>query len=201
MGPLGIGGRVGIFHENNPDWEGPTGYYRSDFRAPLAQDVAMTYSPIGLWAEPGFANDTMFLSVKADTLFPPPTDREYSLELLYVPEEIEDAPAVGTVWTLPTDGSIFEIEMPTFRSDTGEGTYQFAFTASAAVPEPASGLVMLLRRRCVSCPQTIGPPTGRRAHRYPIACYSRSLVLCAKHPRLRRSTGRSCAASSVEGQS
>ncbi|MFH1416812.1 MAG: PEP-CTERM sorting domain-containing protein [Planctomycetota bacterium] len=85
----------------------------------------------------------MFISFKADTVFPPPTDREYFLKLLYVPPGMDGAPAVGTQWQIPTNVP-FSLQLPTFRAKWGDGGYRFAFTMSETVPEPGTALMLLL---------------------------------------------------------
>ena len=140
---LSNGGYAGVYHEYDPvTWTGPTGYYRRDFRGFIAPDEAMVWSPLHVWAGPLFAPSKMALSFKADTLFPPARNRDYLMELLYVPEGVVGAPPVGTVWDLPLD-STFTIYMPTYRAADGAGAYQFSFTMTAEVPEPGS-LTLLL---------------------------------------------------------
>jgi len=99
------------------------------------------------------------MAIEADAYFTPPGDRDYLLELLYVPEGISGAPEVGTVWTVPLDET-FVVTVPTYRwsPDGPDGSedphgYQFAFTMTA-VPEPASafglivgGLILHANRR------------------------------------------------------
>ena len=151
---LSNGGYAGVYHEYDAgSWTGPTGYYRRDFRGFIAPDEAMVWSPLHVWADPAFEDSKMALSFKADTLFPPPRNRDYLVELLYVPEGITGVPTVGTVWSLPLD-STFTIFMPTYRSTDGAGAYQFSFTITPEVPEPgsltlllAAAVPMLVRRR------------------------------------------------------
>lgn len=140
-----------MFHENDPDgWDGPTGFYAADGRKRLLPDESKTWSPLHLWADPKYGKPTMSLAVEADPYFTPPADRQYLLELTFVPEGIMGAPPVGTVWELPLD-EMFVLTVPTYQAEDGLGGYRFSFTMTA-VPEPASaiGLVvgaLLLRGR------------------------------------------------------
>ena len=125
------GGRAAIYHENDPpEWTGPTGYYRNDYRAPIDLDEAVVWSPLHVHATTSYEPDTMFFSMVAWEFYPPPPNREYTLELLYVPEGVEGAPPVGTTWDVPVDGT-FSIEIPTYRSLSSAGAYRFSFTMSA----------------------------------------------------------------------
>ena len=62
----------------------------------------------------------------------PPSNRDYTLELLFVPADVEDAPPVGTIWHIPADES-FMIELPTFTTYDGLEGYQFAFVVGPVV--------------------------------------------------------------------
>ena len=112
----------------------------------LLPEESKTFSPITLWATGAYESETMAMAIEADPYFTPPSERTYLLELLYVPEGIEGAPEVGTVWEVPLDKT-FVVSVPTYRwSPDGPGDpngYQFAFTITA-VPEPASILGLLV---------------------------------------------------------
>lgn len=144
-------GYAAVFHDaKDPDWSGPTDFYRADIRAPLAPDESKTWAPIYLWADPRYYTDeAMFLSFQPDSYAKPPGDRTYTVELLYVPDGITGAPDVGTTWNLDPAWPL-RIGVPTYATENGLKSYQFAMTISA-VPEPtalACVLLMLgLRRR------------------------------------------------------
>ena len=79
----------------------------------------------------------MNFSLVSDSLYPPPRDRRYLLELLQVPEGLEGSPPEGTVWELPLD-ELFTLKLPTHRTTNGLEGYQFALTFTAVVPEPGT---------------------------------------------------------------
>lgn len=142
--PLDAEGYAGVWHANNPPaWTGPSGYYKTDFRTYLAPSQAMTWSPIHVWASDGYLAGTMAFSIQGSDLFPPPLDREYSLQLLSVPKSVTGAPALGTTWAVPAEGPL-TVVLPTYRDVSGEDAYKFAFTVSEVVPEPASVLLLLV---------------------------------------------------------
>ena len=64
----------------------------------------------------------------------PPSDRRYFLELVAVPL-VAGAPPVGTVWEIPV-GSLFTLELPTYRTEEGLEGYQFAFTMTRDITLP-----------------------------------------------------------------
>ena len=137
-------GYVGVYHAYDPpDWEGETGYYYQDYRAPVDDDKGVVWRPLTVWATPDYAENTMFMALQADTLFSPPDDREYFLELVFVPEGISGAPPVGTKWKVPAEGP-FNVELPTYRSATGEGAYRFAFSMSPVIPEPGGAALLAI---------------------------------------------------------
>lgn len=148
----GAPGYAGVYHENDErGWSGPTGFYRRDMRAPVLANETKTWEPIHLWAEPEYAEDDMHIAFAPAPDLPPPPDRVYTLELLYVPPGMIDPPAVGTIWEIPTDET-FSLKVPTYRSENGLTGYQFAFSIHA-VPEPSTvlllalGSAVLIRRR------------------------------------------------------
>jgi hypothetical protein len=112
----------------------------------------MTWAPIHVWAVPEYADHEMSMTITADSLFAPPLDRDYVLELLYVPAGITDAPPIGTHWVVPPDRAL-TVTVPAFRDKDGDGGYQFAFTVGPVVPEPsaialvAAGFCMTARGR------------------------------------------------------
>ena len=121
-------GAAAIYHENDPNlWNGPTDYYITDYRAPMSPTDSKTWSPIYLWANPdAYEPNTMAISFEPASDAKPPDDRLYTLELLYVPEGVEGAPPVGTVWEVPADLP-FYIEVPTYKTYDWSAGYRFAF--------------------------------------------------------------------------
>jgi len=147
-------GYAGIYHVfDGATWHGPTDFYRMDYRAPAAPDESKVWSPLYLWADPdAYSEKYMALSFAPDALNKPPTDRQYTLELLYLPPDLTDAPPVGTTWSIDADNP-FTLWVPTFATYDGLQGYQFSFTMGTAAPEPTSvlglgaALLLALRRR------------------------------------------------------
>jgi len=142
-----------MYHEYDPPtWTGPTEFYGRDHRSPPASDQSRTWDSLYVWATPEYGTDVMYFSMRADTLFAPPDDRSYLLELLQVPDGVVGAPELGTIWEIPLDAP-FTVELPTFATKNGLEGYRFAFTVSEVVPEPttlsllAIGGLMAIRRR------------------------------------------------------
>ena len=141
-------GYVGTYHDE-ADWTGPEGFYMWDFREPIAADSSKTWL-LYLWADPElYSDERMMLSFEAGYPDPSP-ERTYSVELMYVPDGITDAPPVGTTWAFDPAAPL-SIEVPTYQTSNGLSSYQFAFTAGP-MPEPTGVLVFLagalfLRRR------------------------------------------------------
>ena len=149
--PTDAVGTVAFYH-SGPTWGGPEGFYSRDFRAPLSPTESKTWTGLYLWANPDYYGETrMALSIAGDGTAPPPDDRKYVLQLVYVPKEIDNAPPVGTTWQV-VQGETLTVEVPTYATHYGLDGYQFEFTVSEVVPEPATGLglalmVLVLRRR------------------------------------------------------
>lgn len=132
----GIGYAV-VYHEEGVDgWDGPSGMWGVDIRAPLAPDEGMTWTRLFVWADLTYFDDEMPLALEADdTLGLPPPERAYLLELIAVPAEITGAPPVGTTWLLPeTPGIEFQVTLPTYMTGNGLAGYEFAFSMTAAHP-------------------------------------------------------------------
>lgn len=131
----------GVYHQNGVDgWDGSTGFYRRDGRAALADDEDETWL-IHFWADRSYTEPEMFVALAPLSWALPPKGRDYSLELLYVPEGVSGAPAVGTVWPVPiVEGEQLQVVLPTYASDDGLTGYQLAFSVSA-VPDPCDGMV------------------------------------------------------------
>jgi len=141
MMPTGVAsGYAGVYHERDVSgWQGYTGFYIVDARAIPTPDEEKTWAPILLWADPGFTSAQMDFSWEPDTTTPLPANRRLKLELLYVPDGITGAPAVGTVWDLPRTGS-FLLTLPVYKSSDGLTGYQFAFRVSAEI-DPCEAFV------------------------------------------------------------
>ena len=147
-------GFAGVWHSYNPpDWTSDSGFYLNDFRPPPEDDSGtITWSPIHVWANQDFWLDTMSFSLKFDEYFGAPEDRDFVLELLFVPPGMIGAPGVGTQWAMPKTGTL-TVSMPTYAAKEGEGGYRFSVTMLATVPEPATlcvlgfGLVLIVNRR------------------------------------------------------
>ncbi|UCE61416.1 MAG: hypothetical protein JSU63_06640 [Phycisphaerales bacterium] len=132
-------GYAGVYHEYGSfGWEGYTGYYRDDLRAPLKVDQSKTWEPICVWAADSYPSSTMYVTFQASTVYVPPDDRDYMLELLSVPDGIVDAPSPGTVWYLPLVGKL-TLSLPTYRTTDGLTSYHFAFTISEGPPPCGNG--------------------------------------------------------------
>jgi hypothetical protein len=113
-----------------------------------------TWAPLHLWANPDiYEPNTMTLSIEPASDVPPPADRTYTLELLYVPDGVQGAPPVGTTWSVPPD-QIFMIDVPTFMTYDGLEGYRFAFkiwpaecpadiTGPDALPDGLTGIADL----------------------------------------------------------
>ncbi len=143
-------GFSGIYHMNEPGvWEGPTGFYRTDHRKPMESDSSKTWDSLYVWAGSSYAEDSMYLSIIDDLVHPPPAERNYSLKLLQVPDGMEGAPPVGTVWNIPL-GPGSTLELPTYRTTNGLESYRFAFTMSE-VPEPATMSLVALGAGAMLC--------------------------------------------------
>ena len=139
MTPSGPGSAA-IWHENDPGvWDGPTGFYDLDYRAPMAADETKVWESIYLWADPTYTADTMFLTFMADGLFAPPSDRQYFLELVNVPTGY-DWPE-ETLWEVPVKGQV-SLELRTFSSTDGLEGYGFTFTIGEVIPEPATASLL-----------------------------------------------------------
>jgi hypothetical protein len=154
--PIGTAGDgfAGVFHKNKPpQWAGPTGFYADDYRTPPGKNESRVWDAVYVWAAPQYTQDRMWFSLAADTLFPPPRERQYLLELIDVPTWVTGAPAEGTVWEVPPGGTALTLELPAVRTSSGLSGYQFRFTITPAIPEPAglalsglAGLLLLVRR-------------------------------------------------------
>lgn len=133
-------GYAGTYHENGVSgWTGPTGFYSTDVRKPLAPDESKTWSPLYLWATPAYVGTSMNFALQPYDAGMPPTNRRYSIQLVYVPPGVTGAPPVGTSWQVPCYAP-FLVPVPTYATTDGLTGYQFAMTFSAE-QGPCAGYV------------------------------------------------------------
>ena len=133
-----------IYHKQESGWLGATGFYRSDYQAPLAPGETKTWPNIRVWVNPGkwdFTNNpSVMITVSTPSGSPlmAPPEWSYRLYLDYVPSSVSyDGP---WEWEIdPTKDNL--IVLPAFASATGTDGYKLRFTA-AGVPEPAGLLVL-----------------------------------------------------------
>ncbi len=151
--PVGVGGfdgYAGAYHEQYVDgWEGPTGFYNWDFRAPIGPGESTTWEHIYAWADPSWPDELIPFTIAADPYNRPPADWYGVLELIDTPKDIDWPAGEPTEWTVSMTEP-FVIMIPTFTTENPLESYEFRFTIHAT-PEPASfllmGLPLLLRRR------------------------------------------------------
>jgi hypothetical protein len=138
--PDGHTGYTGVYHEQDAAWGGPTGQYRCDFHGPLTDEESTAWSPIYLWATPDYVGPQMALAFKPVDGYVPPSNRTYTVELLYVPPGVNGAPPVGTRWTIvPLNQT--QLPVPAFRTNDPLTSYRFSFTISR-VPDPCAAAVV-----------------------------------------------------------
>lgn len=119
-------GYAAVWHEQGvAGWSGATGFYKHDIRALVADDEPKTWSDIHVWASDFFIPDTMVFGLQVFPNLEPPPDRRWFLTLEAVPAGIQNAPAVGTRWTLPSNQDLFLLELPTVRAADGHDGYRF----------------------------------------------------------------------------
>jgi len=137
-----------VYYEHDPfSWVGPTGFYHLDYRSLPAPEESKTWDSLYVWAFDAYTPEMMYFSLIADmtllcegrtadqAVAPPPSNRRYLLELLSVPEGVVGAPPVGFIWELPV-GSLFTLDLPTYRTNNGLEGYRFAFTITRVVTLP-----------------------------------------------------------------
>ena len=84
--PAGSGIALAYYRENGPGWDGPTGFYMSDYEGPITAGGSYTWSGIYLWAQ-NCSVPTRSASVTVGTEYPhPPDGYTAHLVLDYVPE-------------------------------------------------------------------------------------------------------------------
>jgi hypothetical protein len=136
-------GYAGVYHEDHVNgWNGPTGFYKNDMRAPLAPNETKTWDSIYVWSDPNFADPEMALAMVGNVTAPPPGGWTYRLTLLAVPKGITGAPAVGTTWAVSPEDELL-VMLPTYTTTNGLTAYRFAFSVTAS-PEPAALALGLL---------------------------------------------------------
>ncbi|MFH1110609.1 MAG: multiheme c-type cytochrome [Planctomycetota bacterium] len=125
-----------MHHEfSTPEWLAPSGFYQYDVRATSDRNEAKTWAPLCVWAAPSYASAWMYLTFQASATRPPPTNRRYQIQLIEVPSGVSGTPPVGTIWAIPAVGQI-TVSLPTYRASNGLTGYRFAFTMTAAQPDP-----------------------------------------------------------------
>jgi hypothetical protein len=148
-------GFAGIYHTQGQNgWFGETGFYGGDYRYAPKVDAGTTWDHLYVWAAPTFVGDTMYFSIQANLTYPPPTNRQYRLTLVTVPDGVQAlAPAEGTVWSV-SNSALFTLALPTVHTENGLQGYEFSFRITPVVPEPhVAGLLLMgaaglgLRRR------------------------------------------------------
>ncbi|MGB9620619.1 MAG: PEP-CTERM sorting domain-containing protein [Armatimonadota bacterium] len=135
--PAGNSWYVGSYHVNGVDgWDGPTGFYGADWRAPLVPCESKTWW-VYIWAAPG---GPWYGDVGTGWFWYDPANRDPSvlarMELVRKPTGILDGPAVGTVWTAPPS-----LILPYYGTTDGLTGYKFKFTLTM-IPEPSSMLAL-----------------------------------------------------------
>jgi len=130
------GWQAGAYHVKNQDaWDGDTGFYSTDYRAPLAPGETKTWL-IYFWALSGTTPANLGVNWATVSSYPLPSNITAKLESIQKPEGITGGPAVGTVWTTPP-----YVTLPFYATSNGLNGYGFKFTLTA-VPEPSSLLAL-----------------------------------------------------------
>lgn len=136
---------VGVYHENDATWTGPTGFYEQDVKSPVPLVAGASKSwLISVWADPNLDTSVSAISFVARTDGAlPPRDLAYTLTLLKRPTGIEGGPPEGTSYDMSYYGfqwgAVFEL--PAYRTEDGRNGYLLELKA-AAVPEPSSLLAL-----------------------------------------------------------
>lgn len=115
-------GYAAVYHEQNGDWSGPTGFYQRDQR-PAPPDGGSKTWLIYLWVLDSYPHDQIEIATDGRFI----REGSFKLRLDVVPEGVVGAPAVGTEWDLPNDRSL-AITLPTYRTSDGKTGYQFTLT-------------------------------------------------------------------------
>ena len=147
--PSSSGWMIGTHRIQGTDgWDGDTGFYSSDVRAPLLLGETKTWL-FYIWAVEGTAPEA-FSSHWLPGTWEPAFGVQSVLEYVRKPAGVTGGPDVGTVWNAPP----FLLTLPFYSTSDGLTGHAFKFTLTM-IPEPASilalgvGVVSLaaLRRR------------------------------------------------------
>jgi hypothetical protein len=131
-------GMVAPYHQSGDDWSGSTGFYASDFHAPLIGDRTSTTWDMYFWAQ-DYWNDASIISAHT---FPypagiPPSWYQARLYLDYVPPEASwEGP---TVFDISVTGYTY-FDLPIVAVSNPLDGVRMHFTV--ATPEPSSLLAL-----------------------------------------------------------
>ncbi len=155
---------VGTYHVCNQDtggWTGPTGFYKTDWRAPLSQSPGSSQTwRLYVWGDPTLPESSPDIQVRFTSFSVEDPAIDLRLTLVGRPEGVTGGPVLGTVYTWPW-GYYLDITLPVIRTTNGLEGYVFDLTATV-VPEPSSllalsaglaGVVGALRRRSAVRPR------------------------------------------------
>ncbi|BCW99923.1 MAG: hypothetical protein KatS3mg024_2750 [Armatimonadota bacterium] len=133
---------VGVYKIAGEDgWDGPTGFYARDMRAPLpavvgARQTWLFYT----WIDSRLEGDVPWFALGWVSPRGAPPQIWVTITLLTKPEGIAEGPSVGTMWDVsakPFGG----VQLPPFKTSDGREGYLFALTATV-IPEPASLFIL-----------------------------------------------------------
>jgi len=145
---LNLSGKAGGFclerRENGVgDWVGETGFYGSDYRAPLLPGQSKRWGNLYLWAQNYTpSGNAVFLNPQFGTRYVPPAGYRAHLVLDYVPDSCNWTGKPMDIWIndLSADNT-FALPIPVV-TDPLQGT-QFHIDVYAPVPEPSSLAALL----------------------------------------------------------
>jgi len=123
-------------------WDGPTGFYKSDQRAPLptTAGAAKTWQ-FYVWADPDLDQSAEHISLTLDPhRLPSGDEMSFWLTLADIPSGVSGGPEPGTSYALTATSSL-RLSLPVFRTDNGLEGYLFELTATV-IPEPTSLLAL-----------------------------------------------------------
>jgi len=132
----------GTYHVNGEDnWQGLTGYYREDIRAPLSLEPGQSLSwRIYVWADPSAVPAATSIRFGSGPGSSPP-QLDVWLTMVSKPSGVSGGPAVGTRWHLSeTLGA--GTDLPIYRTTEGSSGYVFDLTATV-IPEPSTLAALL----------------------------------------------------------